>query len=74
VRSGYQASIRYVTRATYSNHRQWVCEHVHRDEISAFACASRETRRRFATTTPRTTIAAFNVTTRPVLKEDGEKP
>jgi hypothetical protein len=67
VRSGYQAIIAYVTRD--GEHYRWNCQHIHRHDAAAFACACRETRRRFAPSYPRTDLEAFNVMTRPVLRE-----
>jgi hypothetical protein len=65
--SGHKASIVYVARA--GGHYRWECEHTHRTEVAAFACASREARRRFAPAWPRTDIEAFNVMTGPVWNE-----
>jgi hypothetical protein len=67
VRRGYRASILWVKRD--GTRWRWNCTHVHRDEVTAFACASRATRRRFATTPPQKHIEAFNVMTGPVLEE-----
>jgi hypothetical protein len=70
MRTGHHAVILWVKRD--GTRWRWTCEHVHRDEVSAFACATRETRRRFATPRPKTHIDCFNVMTQPVLKGSGE--
>jgi len=67
---GYEASIIYATLA--GGTFRWDCKHKHRTDVLAFACGTREVRRRFATARPRTDLRAFNLITNPVLTEAGE--
>jgi len=71
--NGYVAEILYHKHSATGWYR-WRCHHTHRTETAAFDCACREVRRRFAPPSPRAgarvaDIAAFNVSTQPVLRE-----
>ena len=61
----HQASIWYMKRDGRKTFR-WECEHAHRTEEGAFACGSREVRRRFAPSRPRSDIETFTLSVRSV--------
>lgn len=60
----HQASIWYMKRDRQTF--RWECKHAHRSEEGAFACGSREVRRRFATSRPRSDLEAFNLSIRSI--------